>query len=139
MFFWKEEQNFLKKETKCCICLKERPYLLLERGKKPKRSLFIVFFSFGRSRLVCVLLYHCDSNSPDCFLCLVESETLEAGGWRGTSPAKQEVCDRGGHVSARHVLPGHHPEWGKLQPQILHCQVRGVFSCSWFCGSVCVF
>lgn len=53
-----------------------------------------------------------------------ESETLEAGRWSGAGPTEQE--DSGGSRcwAAGHVLPSHRTEWGQIQPQILHCQVR---------------
>lgn len=56
-----------------------------------------------------------------------ESEALEAGRWSGAGPTEQEDSGGSGCWAAGHVLPSHRTEWGQIQPQILHCQVRKWF------------
>ncbi len=52
-----------------------------------------------------------------------ESEALAAGGPGGGSAAEPQVRVWARLVSARHVLPRHHPVRGQLQPQVLRRQV----------------
>lgn len=53
---------------------------------------------------------------------LSECEALQAGGWCGAGPEEQKVYPCwSGCFSVRHVLPGYHTEWRKIQSQVLYC------------------
>ena len=67
-----------------------------------------------------------------CVMCgmffVAESETFQVGGSGGGSATEQKIRNGAGHVTARHVLPSHHTEWGQLQSQV-QCGQVSVFQC----------